>query len=170
MVNLFRKPPAFLIFILILSFQLIACSSETARLVKGAAVPQFSLLNLQKQQVQFPQQFKNQVVLISFWADWCPACKKELHDFETLFQKYHKKGLKILAINIDQNREVAMAFIDDLNLSYEILFDEKAVLARRYSVTSLPSALIVDRDGLLHTRILGETPAEVFEEIIKQLL
>ncbi len=152
------------------SLLMTACSNNEASLVKGQPAPPFSLKNLQQQSVDFPDGFNNKVVLISFWADWCPSCKKELRDFETIYQKYRGQGLAVLALNIDQDKQTAMAFIDGLNLTYEVLLDDKGGVAKNYATTTLPSALIVDRDGNLHTRLLGETPAEVFEQIITSLL
>ncbi len=154
----------------ILLLMMTACSDHDVALVKGQPTPSFSLKNLQLQTVHFPDDFNNKVVLISFWADWCPSCKKELRDFETIYQKYREQGLAVLALNIDQDEQTAMAFIEGLNISYEVLLDDKGDVARNYAITSLPSALIVDRDGKLHTRLLGETPVAVFEQIVTSLL
>jgi cytochrome c biogenesis protein CcmG, thiol:disulfide interchange protein DsbE len=159
-----------LLIIFFSSLLMTACSNNEASLVKGKPAPPFSLKNLQQQSVNFPNDFNNKVVLISFWADWCPSCKKELRDFETIYQKYRGQGLAVLALNIDQDKQTAMAFIEGLNLTYEVLLDNKGDVANNYATTILPSALIVDRDGNLHTRLLGETPAEVFEQIITSLL
>jgi cytochrome c biogenesis protein CcmG, thiol:disulfide interchange protein DsbE len=152
------------------SLLIAGCSNHEVALVKGQPTPSFSLKSLQQQNVNFPDDFNNKVVLISFWADWCSSCKKELRDFEVIYQKYRGQGLEVLALNIDQDKQTAMAFIDELNLSYEILLDDGGDVARRYATTSLPSALIVDREGKLHTRLLGEAPAQVFEQIITSLL
>lgn len=163
-----KAPLAMLL--LIATALLSGCSDNNAPLVKGQPTPEFSLQNLQGHSVHFPGQFEHQVILISFWADWCPSCKKEMRDFETLFQQYKKQGLSVLAINVAQDKDTAMAFIDDLNLSYQVLLDTNGDVAKAYSISSLPSALIIDRRGNLHTRILGETPAEVFKQILSSLL
>jgi cytochrome c biogenesis protein CcmG, thiol:disulfide interchange protein DsbE len=156
--------------IFLASLLVTACSHKEVAMLKGQPTPSFSLKNLQQQVINFPDDFNNKVVLISFWADWCPSCKKELRDFEVIYKKYQGQGVAVLALNIDQDKQTAMAFIADLNLSYEVLLDNKGDVAKHYATTSLPSALIVDRDGNLHTRLLGETPAEVFEKIITSLL
>jgi cytochrome c biogenesis protein CcmG, thiol:disulfide interchange protein DsbE len=148
----------------------VACSENKAALVKGQPTPDFNLENLQRQTVNFPGDFSNKVVLISFWADWCPSCKKELRDFEAIYRKYQEQGLVVLALNIEQDEQTAAAFISDLNLSYDVLLDDKGDVAKRYATKSLPATLVLDREGNLHTRLLGATPAEVFEEIITSLL
>lgn len=163
-----KKPNLIILFLLTLL--LTACNNNEATIVKGQPTPSFSLKNLQQQEINFPTDFANQVVLISFWADWCPSCKKELRDFEPIYQAYKEQGLSVMAINIEQDEQTAMAFIAELNLSYEILLDKKGDVAKRYAITSLPAALIIDSSGNLHTRLLGETPVAVFEEIISSLL
>jgi len=155
---------------LLILIQLSACSDNTAALVKGKPTPEFSLQNLSDETVLFPEQFNNQVIIISFWADWCPSCYKEMRDFESLFQQFKNQRLSIIAINIEQDKETAQAFIKNLNLSYDILLDSNGDIAKKYGVSSLPAAFILSRDENLHTRVLGETPAEVFEEILRSLL
>lgn len=156
--------------VLISIISLTSCSYENSSLVKNKAVPAFALQNLQGINIVFPDQFKNQPVIISFWADWCPSCYKEMDDFEVIYNRYHQKGLAILSINIEQDRTAAEAFIDDLNLSYELLLDTNGDIAKQYAVSSLPVAFIIAKDGTLHTRVLGETPPEVFDQIISTLL
>lgn len=156
--------------LLTIAVLLVGCSDDNAPLVKGQPMPGFSLQNLQGDTVHFPTDFEHHVVLISFWADWCPSCKKEMHDFEAIFQESRKQGFAILAINIAQEREQAIAFIGDLDLSYEVLLDANGEVAKTYAVSAIPSIFIVDRDGNLHTRILGEIPAENLEKALAPLL
>jgi len=150
--------------------QISACSDDTAALVKGKPTPEFSLQSLKGDTVNFPDQFINQVTIISFWADWCPSCYKEMQDFEKLFQQYKNQELSIIAINIEQDKETAQAFIKNLNLSYDILLDSNGDIAKSYRVSSLPAAFILNRGGKLNTRERGETPAEVFEKTLRPLL
>lgn len=155
---------------LLMATILAACSNDSSPSVKGEPTPAFSLQNLQGSIIHFPAQFRQRVVLISFWADWCPSCKTEMRDFEAMFQKYEQRGLTILAINMNNERDRAIAFIDDLSLSYDVLLDVRGEVARAYAVSTIPSAFIINRDGDLHTRILGEVAPEIFEQILNTLL
>ncbi len=155
---------------LLMATILAACNSDTAPTVKGQPTPAFSLQNLQDSTIHFPEQFKQQVVLISFWADWCPSCKSEMRDFEAMFQKYEQRGLTVVAISMNKERDRAIAFIDDLSLSYDVLLDARGEVAKAYAVSTIPSAFIINRDGDLHTRILGEVAPEIFEQILNTLL
>jgi len=160
----------FITALLIAVVQIAGCSNDSPAPVKNKPAPEFSLQNMQGRSVDFPQQFRDQIVIISFWADWCPSCYKEMRDLKTIYKRYKKQGLSILAINIKQDRETAMAFIDDLNLSYDLLLDSNGDIAKHYAVSSLPAAFIIDRNGDLNTRVLGETPAEVFDQILRAIL
>ncbi len=170
-VNINHRIKLFLTAILLIAATLLTgCNDTIPALVKGKPTPEISLQNLQGQTVNFPQQFENKLVLISFWADWCPSCYREMQDFEVIFQQYKQHEFNILAINIEQDRETAKAFIKDLDLSYQILFDTHGEIAKAYSVSALPAAFIISKDGTLHTRILGETPATIFDQIVRALL
>lgn len=169
--NIYHGSRLLLFFTLFMAaVQIVACSDESPALARNKPAPGFSLRNMQEQVVDFPGQFKNQVVIISFWADWCPSCYREMGDFEDLFQRYRDQGLTILAINIKQDKNTARAFIQDLNLSYQLLFDINGEIAKKYAVSSLPVAFIINKAGALDTRVLGETPPQVFEQIVNTLL
>lgn len=159
-----------MIALLLATLQITGCNSGSSAPVKHQPAPEFNLQNMQGHSINFPQQFRNQVVIISFWADWCPSCYREMRDLETIYKRDKTQGLSILAINIKQDRKTAKAFIDDLNLSYDLLLDSNGDIAKKYAVSSLPAAFVIDRDGKLHTRISGETPADVFDQILRAIL
>jgi cytochrome c biogenesis protein CcmG, thiol:disulfide interchange protein DsbE len=146
------------------------CQSKTAALVQGKKTPLFQLKSLDGDLQQFPDMFAGKVVVIRFWADWCPFCKSEMKSIEPIYQKYRSKGLVMLALNVRQDRKTAAAFINKLGISYDVLLDEEGEIARNYGVIGLPTTFIIDRQGLLHTRIIGESSAELFEQIVAELL
>ena len=116
------------------------------------------------------EDYRDKIVLIHFWADWCPFCEQEMEAIEPLYQKYRSQGLVILAINVRQDRATAQAFIDRLKVSYPVLLDGEGKVTRDYGVAGLPTTFVIDREGRLATRILGESTPEVFERIIGGLL
>lgn len=147
-----------------------ACDAQKADLARGQAVPAFELENLSGQQVNVPEDFSGQVLLVAFWADWCPSCREELRDFESIYQAFKSQGLAVVSVNIDQDKQTIETFIHDLDLSYETLLDKKGLIAKKYSVNALPFALIVDRRGNLGPRFLGETPAKAIQQQVSLLL
>jgi peroxiredoxin len=78
--------------------------------------------------------------------------------------------LVILALNVRQDRDTAAAFIEKLNISYPALLDKEGEVARAYGVIGLPTTFAIDREGRLHTRIIGESSAELFARIVDELI
>ena len=149
---------------------LAGCSDETPALIKGQAVPGFTLHQLTGESLRFPEDLQGKLVTIRFWADWCPFCKTEMQGIEPIYQKYRDKGLVILAVNVRQDPATAERFIRKLNISYDVLLDREGEVARSYGVLGLPTTFFVTPGGLLYTKIIGESTPELFEKIIGEIL
>lgn len=155
---------------LLLVMLLPACWSETEHLQQGETAPVFTLNTLSGEKVSVPQQYPGEVLILRFWADWCPYCAPEMKSLEQIHQRYQDRGLRILAINVRQDQDTAQRFFDNLGITYSGLLDEQGEVARKYGVQGLPTTFFIDKDGLMQTRILGESSAEVVERIILPLL
>ncbi|MEJ2621738.1 MAG: TlpA disulfide reductase family protein [Candidatus Thiodiazotropha sp.] len=149
---------------------LMGCQPESRALTKGEQPPAFQLQSLNGELANFPQDYKGKVVVIRFWADWCPFCESEMQSIEPVYQLYHDKGLVILALNVRQDRDIAAEFIEKLDISYPALLDKEGEVARAYGVIGLPTTFVVDREGRLHTRIIGESTVELFAQIVEALM
>ena len=139
-------------------------------MVNGQVAPHFDLSTLAGETLSFPAGLAGQVVAVRFWADWCPFCESEMRSLEPVFRTYEEQGLRILAINVRQDRETAAAFVAPLGISYDVLLDEDGAVARAYGVSGLPTTFFIDRQGRLAVRILGESTPDVFEKVVKGLL
>jgi thiol-disulfide isomerase/thioredoxin len=128
------------------------------------------LPDLGQTELSFPDQFVGKVVAVRFWADWCPFCETEMEAIEPVYRRYRDQGLVILAINVRQDRATAQAFVDKLNISYQTLLDTRGDVARAYGVMGLPTTFIIDRDGRLYSRIIGESTPQLLEKIVRELL
>jgi len=146
------------------------CSEQTTQLENGQPAPAFSLPDLSGEPVDFPRDLKGKVTAIRFWADWCPFCEHEMKQLEPVYRKYRGQGLVILAINVRQDRKTAGTFIRQLGISYDTLLDEEGEVARNYGVMGLPTTFFVDGDGILISKVLGESAPEVFEKIITGIM
>lgn len=110
--------------------------------------------------------YKGKVVLLDFWATWCPPCIESLPELKQVYQKYHKEGFEIIGISLDRSIEPLTEFIDEENLDWVHVFDDDQAssLADQFSVTSIPSLFLLDQDGkivALDPRGEGELEAEV---------
>jgi peroxiredoxin len=94
------------------------------------------------------KQLRGNVVLVNFWATWCPPCRKEMPDLERLAQRFGKQGLVILAMSDEEEATVA-PFIRDGKYTYPILLDPGSKVHERFHVQGIPVSLVYDRGGKL---------------------
>jgi peroxiredoxin len=131
-------------------------ATETTPIHTRAVVaPDFSLLdpdgNLRRL-----SDFRGRVVLLSFWATWCPPCRSEMPALEALYQAYKHQGLEVLAVASDvQGVEVVQPFVAQHHLTFLTLLDITTHVTRVYGVTSLPTTYVLDREGRLVTVEIG---------------
>lgn len=122
--------------------------------------PPFTLPSLTGQSVSLGD-LKGDIVLINIWATWCKDCVQEMPEFEKLYQKYHEKGLSIIAISIDKKGKSAVEdFLkrENLTLTYPILLDPDGRVARAYQLRWVPVTIVVGRDGNIIEKIMGAKP------------
>jgi peroxiredoxin len=93
-----------------------------------------------------------------------------MQGIDPVYRRYHDRGLTVLAINVRQDRSTARAFVEPLGIGYDTLLDRQGDVARAYGVLGLPTTFVIDRDGLLHTRIIGESTPELFEKVVVDVL
>lgn len=155
-------------YLLVVMVLLAACSEQPAKLTNGDPAPAFKLPTLSGSSLGLPQSGK--VVAVRFWADWCPFCENEMQAIEPVYQEYRNQGLVILAVNVRQDQDTAQAFMDKLEVTYSALLDGDGAVARRYGVIGLPTTFFIDREGRVAGRILGESTAEVFAQMVEKLL
>lgn len=162
--------PRLFVPLLLAALLMVACGEEVPKLENHQPPPAFALRDLDGKILNFPEDFQSQVVVVRFWADWCPFCASEMRDIEPIYQELRDRGLRILAVNVRQDRDTAARFTAKLGISYRVLLDEDGALARQYGVTGLPTSYFIDRSGRLQTRILGETTPQLFDRIVRELL
>ena len=115
-------------------------------------------------------QYRGKVVLLNFWAIWCPPCRAELPDMEAIYRKYRDQGAVILAVNVSENSEDIIAFADKLELTLPILRDSGQKSMRAYGVRALPTTLFISREGQIVSREVGALDQDSMSAQIEQLL
>lgn len=91
---------------------------------------------------------RGHVVLVNFWATWCPPCRKEMPDIDALYKKFKSQGFVVLAIS-DEQAATVRSFLAKHKVSYPILLDPGDVVHKRFDVDGIPKSYIYDRDGNL---------------------
>ena len=94
------------------------------------------------------KELKGKVVLLNFWATWCPPCRKEMPDLEKLYQRFAAQGFVILAIS-DEEADKVKPFIADARYTYPVLLDANGEVGKRFRVVGIPKNFVFNRDGKL---------------------
>lgn len=148
-----------------------ACGGEpAAKLNLGDAAPAFRTQRLGGGDVDFPAAATGKPLVIRFWADWCKYCEPEMKAIETVYQRHKDKGLEVFAINAGQDKPAVADFIKRLGVTYPVLLDEQAAIAKRYGVMGLPTTYFVDAHGVVRGKVIGEADEAVFERHALDLL
>ena len=92
---------------------------------------------------------KGYVILISFWAPWCPPCRQEMPSMQKLYEEIGNDKFEILAIAVKQNRAPVEKFIKENKYSFPVLLDEDGSVARKYRVSAIPTNIIIDKSGAI---------------------
>lgn len=117
--------------------------------------PDFTLAAMSGQDVTLSD-YRDQVVVVNFWATWCPPCLAEMPSMETLYQTLKDEGLVLLAVNVEPNgRRTVPGFLNRNPHSFPVLFDEDGVVQQRYGVFRFPESFVIRKDGTVDDRIIG---------------
>jgi peroxiredoxin len=92
---------------------------------------------------------KGNVVMINFWATWCVPCRQEMPHLEAIYERYHDLGFELLAVNVEDNPEGARKWLQETPVTFPVLFDPKNEVSKLYKVDTMPSTVLVGRDGTM---------------------
>ena len=132
--------------------------------------PAFTLQDLNGKDVSLAD-FRGKVVIIDFWATWCPPCVKEIPHFIELYEQYKDKGLAMLGISLDrEGAGVVKAFVQKYQIKYPIMMTDGKVDKAFGPITSIPTTFLIDSAGNITKKYVGYNSKAVFEADIKTLL
>jgi cytochrome c biogenesis protein CcmG/thiol:disulfide interchange protein DsbE len=132
--------------------------------------PKFSLKDVNGIEKKLSD-FKGKVIIIDFWATWCPPCREEIPHFIDLYNQYKEQGLEVIGIALDmQGEKVVPGFVLKNNINYTILLGNEEVSDLYGGIRAIPTTFIVDKDGNIRKKYIGYNDKEVFEKDIKELL
>ena len=118
--------------------------------------------------------YRGKLVFLNFWATWCAPCRAEMPAMETLYDKLKDDGLAMIAVDLQENRELVEPFVAELALTFDISLDRSGVSSRSFAVRALPMSYLIGKDGRILTRMLGartwDTPEvlALFRELLAE--
>ena len=93
------------------------------------------------------KQYRDKIVYVDFWASWCKPCRESFAFMNEMQRKYASKGLQIIAINLDEQRSAASAFLSKYPAEFNIAYDPQAKTPAAYGVKVMPTSYLLDRKG-----------------------
>ncbi len=118
--------------------------------------PEFILKDVSGKQVSLSS-FKGKVVVLNFWATWCPPCREEIPSLDELYKRFRNKGLVVLAVSLDPSASSVGNFLQRHPVGFPMLFDEKRNVTKSlYKVFSLPTTFLIDKKGNIAQKYFGE--------------
>lgn len=149
----------------------LAAAPALAKTTKTAPVaPAFTLPGLQGEVTL--ESLRGKAVLVDFWASWCGPCRQSFPWMNGLQKRYGDKGLAIVAVNLDKDRELASHFLAEVPAAFTVAFDPSGKTAESYRVKALPTTFLVSPDGkllLTHTGFDAKHASEFEAQIAEAL-
>jgi len=148
-------------------------SHELTRLTTPIAAPDFQLEDMDGEKYSL-ESYRGKVVILNFWATWCPPCRREIPSMEALYQTFKDEAFAILAINEWETEDHVFAFMGQLPVEpgFPILFDPDSEVAQSFGVKGLPTTLLLDTQGKIVYRAVGGRDFDhpEVQKIIRELL
>jgi len=115
--------------------------------------------------------FKGKVVILDFWATWCPPCRAEIPGFVAIQKKYADKGFTVIGVSLDkQGPSVVKPFMRELGMNYPVVMGNPKIIGDYGFITAIPTTFVIDRRGNFVTAYEGFTDQATFESVIGPLL
>ncbi len=152
---------------------LIACgdsgADSSAGVNQGNRALNFTLEKLDGEEVSLSD-YAGEVVVVNFWATWCPPCRAEIPDLEAAYQAYQEKGLVVLGVNVEDPARAVESFVAEMEMTYPVVLDETGKVMRAYRTPGLPMSVVLDREGVIRARHIGFLSAEQLDDYLQQVL
>lgn len=138
-----------------LALQLLqGCDGSAMKPAIGREAPNFSYLSLDGSKKMLSDS-RGSVVMLRFWADWCPPCATEFPVIERVYQEMSGKGLEVIAVNVRQSEARVKEYIGKFALSHIVALDKNGSISKQYDVRGLPMNFVIDRKGVVQEIVIG---------------
>lgn len=137
-----------------------AGDGQEASALSGKPAPAFKLKDLDGKDVALSD-LKGSVVLIDFWATWCPPCRAGLPFIDKLNTEFSARGVKVYGVNEQESAEDVKAFREKMKLSLPMILDSDGKAGNAYGVSGIPTTIVIGKDGVIRKVVVGFDPSEI---------
>jgi thiol-disulfide isomerase/thioredoxin len=150
---------------------ILGISQNSFALDKGQNYPQIKLKSREGNLLD-TDKLKGNIIYIDFWASWCIPCKKSLPWLSDISRKYSADGFKVIAINLDTNREDAEKLLAAQDVNFQLAFDPEGIAPEAFEISEMPTSFLIDRSGKVSEVFKGfnESDKKVIEKKIENLI
>lgn len=159
--------------LLLLSSLLLACGGPDPAVARGIGLgnlaPNFQLTTLDGQEASL-EDYRGSVVLVNFWATWCPPCVEEVPTLEAAYRARQADGFVVLGVNFQESAEQIKPFVEAFDVTYPIMLDTNGQVMKTFRASGLPISLLIDREGVIQVRHTGFLNGTQLTEYLATLL
>ena len=134
----------------------------------GKEAPNFIVTDLEGKKIEL-KDLKGKGVFLNFWGTWCKPCEKEMPYMNELYPKYKEKGVEIIALDADETDIAVKNFVNQYGLKFPVAIDKGQKIIGTYGVGPLPTSFLIDKDGKVVEKIIGEQTKEQLEGYLKKI-
>lgn len=127
---------------------------DTGAIAVGKKAPDFTLSDPEGKKVRLAD-LKGKVVVLSFWATWCPPCRMEMPHLEALQKKYASKPVKVVGVNLDVQGKALRKWMKSHKLTFTVVADTDQKVAGSYGVEGIPTLYVLDQKGIVREHNVG---------------
>lgn len=136
----------------------------------GDLAPNFKLKQVNGEETFELKELRGKGVMLNFWATYCDPCKEEMPYMEQLYPEYKEKGIEILAVSLDTTELVVKNFIEDYNLTFPIVHDQRGDVMDLYKIGPIPTTFFINPEGEVVRVIQGPLTLERLESYFQEIL
>lgn len=146
-----------------------SCTKDKGKVEDGSRAPDFTLGSIQGDSISLSA-LRGKVVVVEFWATWCPPCRESIPDLNKIYEKFRGRNFELLAISVDKGGDAPSslkAFVNEYGVMYPVLWDDKNVNSL-YNVSGIPVMFIIDKEGYVVKKHTGFAPG-LSEMLLKEV-
>ncbi len=128
----------------------------------GRLAPDFTLADLEGNQVSLSD-FQGKAVFINFWATWCPPCRAEMPEIESIYQKYRDQDVAVIGVDLFEPEDKVREYVQRGGFSWTFVIDTTGVVTRSYGISALPTSFFLDSRGIIRAVNIGPMTERLME-------